>query len=123
MLDELPYARLPSPGSARTLIEACAREIRPLWIRYTGGSSPGRQRLILPAPPPDSLPHVPERIFPAWCRLRCACRTFRFDRIAACVDPGPDDWRRFPFYHALGELDEYLLDYPSIHHPNVVEYS
>jgi len=121
MLIEAPHSTLASPGGPREVIESCARETRPVWIRYEGGSNPGSGRLILPAwrrsPAGDSAtfpawrrsPAGDSATFPAWCDWRQACRTFRFDRIAAFIAPSTDQWDSFPFFRALSELESYAL--------------
>ncbi|MFP4352920.1 MAG: WYL domain-containing protein [Puniceicoccaceae bacterium] len=95
------------------LLEA-AREVRPVWIRYHGGSDAGGKRRILPAvvfglDGDDGGEGCPVYIV-AWCALRQAPRLFRSDRIESVRPCQGSSVAPFPFYRALGEIERELRE-------------
>jgi len=108
-----PWVRVrESENPEEAILLQAARETRPVWIRYSGGSAGGRKRQILPA----MLFRSEEEVLDSWdpcyviacCALRQATRLFRDDRIesvAPCRGSSPG---RFPLYRALGEIEEEL---------------
>ena len=96
-----------------TLLDA-AREVRPVWIRYGGGSDGGGKRQILPAvvfglDGDDGGECCPVYLI-AWCALRQAPRLFRSDRIESARPCQGSSIAPFPLYRALGEIEEELRE-------------
>lgn len=87
----------------RDLLEAI-REVRPVRIRYCGGSEPHRDRLVLPGLVFRDSQFNSDYCL-AWCSVREACRLFRTDRIRSVTRC---DECHFPYYRATGELEAEL---------------
>jgi len=96
LCDDLPRIAEPHERDLAARILRGIRSGAPLDFHYLGGSEPGKSRQVLPvlifttsldSSPSDSEGPKKPLYLLAWCLVRNAPRTFRFDRIQ--IDPIP----------------------------------